>query len=143
MRFFLGLACLLVFCEISAAAQTPPPAPSEELNTLLMHATFLISGQNKDNPAQTSGGTVFIMGIPRPNDAKLALGVMITAAHVLNDMGSDLTLRLLYDVRMLIAHTRRIPTKFPSAIINSSRYTSNIRQLMSPLCILIYRSMFP
>jgi hypothetical protein len=86
IRLF-GSAYLLVLCEINAVAQTP--APSLELNTLLMHATFLISGPNKDNPAKTSVGTVFVMGISRPNDPKVAAGVMVTAAHVLNDIGTD------------------------------------------------------
>ena len=64
------------------------PSPSEELNTLLMHATFLISG-----PATIQGtttfGTIFAMGIPFKNNPKIAHIVVVTAAHVLEGISGD------------------------------------------------------
>lgn len=54
-----------------------------ELNTLLMESTFKIEGQN-------SQGTAFIMGRPypnqAPNQAQKAAYVLITAAHVLDEI---------------------------------------------------------
>ncbi len=77
-----------------SAATTPTtkvtraPSPSDELNTLLMHATFLIMGPGKV-PAQISFGTVFVMGIPRKDDPKIAHVVVVTAAHVFEGISGD------------------------------------------------------
>lgn len=67
---------------------TRAPSPSEELNTLLMHATFLISGPTKV-PGQLSFGTVFIMGVPYKDNPKIAHIVLVTAAHVLEGIAGD------------------------------------------------------
>lgn len=82
--------------ESKTTTQTTPiaraPAPSEELNTLLMHDTFLIAGPGKV-PGQTSFGTVFAMGIPSAGDPKIAQIVLVTAAHVFeNIIGDNATL---------------------------------------------------
>jgi len=64
-------------------------APSEEINTVLMHATFLVSGQKKDDPTKTVFGTVFIMSIPRQDNPRIGAAVLVTARHVLDDIGTD------------------------------------------------------
>jgi S1-C subfamily serine protease len=66
-----------------------PPAPSLELNTLLMHATFLIFGPNKTDIGKQSFGTLFAMALPKKDDPKEGSLVLVTAAHVLNDIGGD------------------------------------------------------
>jgi hypothetical protein len=77
-----------------SAATTPTttltraPSPSEELNTLLMHATFLIVGPTKKQN-EFSFGTVFVMGIPFKNDPKAAHIVLVTAAHVFEGINGD------------------------------------------------------
>jgi hypothetical protein len=77
-----------------SAATTPTttttraPSPSEELNTLLMHATFLIVGPTKESN-KISFGTVFVMGLPFKNDPKLAHIVLVTAAHVFEGISGD------------------------------------------------------
>jgi hypothetical protein len=77
-----------------SAATTPTTAttratsPSDELNTLLMHATFLIVGSTKV-PNQISFGTVFVMGLPFKDDPKLAHIVLVTAAHVFEGISGD------------------------------------------------------
>jgi S1-C subfamily serine protease len=81
ITFILQASCLF--------AQLPPTSPSQELNTLLMHATFRIAGQDKNNPNMTSFGTVFILGIPHKDDPKISTMVLVTAAHVLDDIGAD------------------------------------------------------
>jgi hypothetical protein len=64
------------------------PSPSEELNTMLMHSTFLILGSKKE-PNQYSFGTVFVIGVPYKGDPKIAHIVIVTAAHVFEDISAD------------------------------------------------------
>ncbi len=64
------------------------PSPTDELNTLLMHSTFLIVGPTKV-PNQFTFGTVFLMGIPYKNDPKVAHIVIVTAAHVFEGINGD------------------------------------------------------
>src|SRR6266852_141980 len=70
----------------SLLAQSQKDSTNFELNTVLMESTFKIEG-----PSST--GTSFIMGRPfvhPPTDQpNLAAHVLITAAHVLNDMQGD------------------------------------------------------
>lgn len=79
---------------IESSATTPTttitraPSPSEELNTLLMHATFLIVGPTKKQN-EISFGTLFAMGIPFKNDPKAAHIVFVTAAHVFEGISGD------------------------------------------------------
>jgi S1-C subfamily serine protease len=72
-------------------APTPPPAPKEEpdieLNTVLMESTFLIQGQSPQGPII---GTVFVIARPVPNSTpQVGRLVMVTAAHVLEQMQGD------------------------------------------------------
>src|SRR6266550_956101 len=63
--------------------QTPAPLPvSFDINTVLMRSNFKITGQG-------STGTVFILGKPMPSDPKKAYYVLVTAAHVLNQMQGE------------------------------------------------------
>ena len=79
---------------IPTTKSTRSPSPSEELNTLLMHATFLVLGPTKV-PNQISFGTVFVMGVPFKNDPKMAHIVLVTAAHVFEGIdGDNATLQL-------------------------------------------------
>ncbi len=64
------------------------PSPTDELNTLLMHSTFLIVGPTQV-PNQFSFGTVFLMGIPYKDDSKVAHIVVVTAAHVFEGISGD------------------------------------------------------
>jgi trypsin-like peptidase len=85
----LATASLWVAFAADGIGLQRPPAPSEELNTILMHATFSILGQKRNEPGKVAFGTVFIMGIPFKSDPKTAHIVLVTAAHVLDDIGSD------------------------------------------------------
>jgi hypothetical protein len=64
------------------------PSPTDELNTLLMHSTFLIVGPT-NVPNRISFGTVFLMGIPYKDDPKIAHIVVVTAAHVFEGISGD------------------------------------------------------
>lgn len=59
---------------------------AEDLGTLLMNATFKISG--KTSEGQTIG-TCFIIGRPVPEDPNRGSYVLVTANHVLADIQSD------------------------------------------------------
>jgi hypothetical protein len=83
------LAAALTLLHPSTLFAQRPGAPSEELNTLLMHATFRIAGAKRGEPGKTSFGTLFTMGIPLKSDPKLAKLVLVTAAHVLDDIEGD------------------------------------------------------
>jgi hypothetical protein len=83
-----------------SAATTPTttitraPSPSDELNTLLMHATFRIVGPT-DVPNQILFGSVFVMGLPYKDNPKIAHIVVVTAAHVFEGIsGNNATLQL-------------------------------------------------
>jgi hypothetical protein len=120
VRFLVAISAL-TFVAMIARAETPPPdtnaatppsgptatatttstrtvirapSPTDELNTLLMHSTFLIFGPTKV-PKQTSFGTVFVMGIPYKDDPKVARIVIVTAAHVFEGIDGDLATLLL------------------------------------------------
>jgi hypothetical protein len=89
LRICAAIFALLALRSFAMAQRAP--APSEELNTMLMHATFEIFGPEKDQPGKFSFGTIFIMGV-RPNNGpplNLASIVLVTAAHVLDDIGTD------------------------------------------------------
>lgn len=67
------------------------PQGDTELNTVLMESTFRIEGRNAQN--QPTMGTAFVMGRPYPSGVTNMSGkgryVLITAAHVLQDMQGD------------------------------------------------------
>lgn len=67
---------------------TRAQSPSEELNTLLMHATFLISGPTKVQ-GQMTFGTVFVIGIPTAANPKIARIALVSAAHVFEGIAGD------------------------------------------------------
>jgi len=86
----LLMACLLVGFSGPAYAEVQrPPAPSFELNTLLMHSTFLIVGRNKNDAQKQTFGTIFAMALPKKDSPTEGTLVLITAAHLLNDIAGD------------------------------------------------------
>jgi hypothetical protein len=88
LRNLLSVLATALLLQMPVALARPM-APSEELNTLLMHATFRIAGPKKGQPGSVSFGTVFIMGVPLKDDPKTASIVLVTAAHVLDDIEGD------------------------------------------------------
>jgi len=59
-----------------------------EINTTLMRWTFRIEGPAKE-PGKTTLGTVFVVGDLMTNEPPKARFVLVTAAHVLQDIASD------------------------------------------------------
>jgi len=64
-------------------------APSNELNTLLMHSTFKIWGPHATQASAISFGTVFFIGMPIKGDDAHASVVLVTAGHVLDGIAGD------------------------------------------------------
>jgi hypothetical protein len=121
LRFVSAIAALALTSAVASADTSPPdtnvatpptaptataattstkkvmraPSPSDELNTELMHSTFLISGPAKEAPNHISFGTVFIMGVPYKDDPKVAHIVVVTAAHVFEGIDGDFATLLL------------------------------------------------
>ena len=63
-------------------------AGAEDLNVLLMGSTFRIAGPAKGE-GKFSVGTVFFVGRPLKSSPNRASFVMVTAAHVLQDISAD------------------------------------------------------
>jgi hypothetical protein len=94
MRLFLG-AIFMMMSIANTQAQTPPTSPPAaapqlqiELNTILMNTTFQIIGPSAKVPNATSSGTGFIVGKPKAGATEFYF-VLITAAHVLEDIAGD------------------------------------------------------
>jgi hypothetical protein len=97
-RLLLVVTALTLTAASSALTDTTitrPPAPSDELNTVLMHSTFLILGPSSKVPNAAATGTVFIIGLPHKDEPKIASIVLVTAAHVLDDIAGDKATLLL------------------------------------------------
>jgi hypothetical protein len=60
-----------------------------ELNTVLMESTFRLQGPDKAIKGNTSFGTAFLIGKPLPPPSTAAYYVLVTAAHVLDDIDGD------------------------------------------------------
>jgi hypothetical protein len=89
-RIIIAVALLLSEAGYCGALAQEHPAPHAEINTVLMQSTFLIygpkAGAEKD---QISFGTVFLMGKPIPDDQSREYYVLISAAHVFNEITGD------------------------------------------------------
>jgi S1-C subfamily serine protease len=104
---FLALALVCGLCAAPSgrlladdvahgAGVARPASPSEEINTLLMHATFRIHGAARGDPMRKIAfGTVFVMGIPRHENPTVSNIVLVTAAHVLEDIAGDVATLML------------------------------------------------
>jgi hypothetical protein len=79
--FVLGSA--LALASLTALAQEKPPL---EINKVLMESTFKIEGPAASG---TTLGTAFILGRPIPSQAPKARFVMVTAAHVLENIQGE------------------------------------------------------
>jgi len=59
-----------------------------EINTTLMHYTYRIEGPT-GKPNEARYGTVFVMGIPDPNQSGEGQYVLITATHILEKISGE------------------------------------------------------
>src|SRR5258708_31071588 len=105
MFVITSLVFVLLLSSRQLSAQNQADRTNFELNTVLMESTFKIEGRNA--LGQPTLGTVFIMGRPyinppvdQPNQGGF---VLITAAHVLEEMQGDTA--MLHLRRKLDANT--------------------------------------
>lgn len=82
--FLLGLTFLLLFCQAKAFAND-----INDINVSLMKSTFKITGKSKQDPMKFSVGTMFVVGRPLKSKPQASYYVMVTAAHVLDDIIGD------------------------------------------------------
>ena len=74
---------------------------SDDMNVILMNATFMIGGPQKvsvmlaTEPRKTAFGTVFFVGKLQKTDPTKAYFVLVTAAHVLNEIDGDIATLVL------------------------------------------------
>src|SRR5260370_34956586 len=90
-RTITALLCAVILgtaCPAYTEVQRPP-SPSLELNTLLMHATFFVVGRSKVDGMKQSFGTIFAMALPKKDKPAEGTLVLVTAAHLLNDIEGD------------------------------------------------------
>ncbi len=80
---------ILIFSFIVGGICGQTQVDSDDLNTLLMHSTFLISGPKVGEPGKISFGTVFILGTPLKSHPKESAYTLVTAAHVLDSIAGD------------------------------------------------------
>lgn len=80
----------VVLCLCLVSVQPTPEAPPswQEFNTLMMRATFRISGPAKGDPKTITTGTAFLSGTPA-TPARRSQYVLVTAAHVLERIEGD------------------------------------------------------
>lgn len=91
----LRLKTLVVMLVSSLAFSCSSVAAQDfELNTILMKSTFELVGPIAGG--KTGVGTVFVIGKPMKDDPKRSWRVLVTAAHVLDDVVGDKATLLLH-----------------------------------------------
>ena len=73
---------LLLLASVIVAGATSSQGAEMDINTILMRSTFKISGKE-------TLGTAFIIGRPVPGESEKLFYVLVTAAHVLQDIKED------------------------------------------------------
>lgn len=75
---------------VYAEAETfPSERLPEAIDAKLMRSTFLLRGPSRKNPGKESVGTVFVLGRKFPDQPSKGRRVLITAAHVLDDVQGE------------------------------------------------------
>jgi len=90
---------------VSAAFALPQDVPQgqgskvnttvEDMSTILMQSTFRLEGPSKSKPGSASIGTVFMMGKPITAQPDKLAYVLVTAAHVLDDVQGSIAALLV------------------------------------------------
>jgi hypothetical protein len=81
----IGVVILMIVATQATDAQQ---TQIEDLNTILMNTTFRMHGSGR-TAGTTTGGTVFVLGKPTSDQPDKVNFVMVTAAHVLDDIATD------------------------------------------------------
>jgi S1-C subfamily serine protease len=119
MKFYnlLRIAPVLLLGSMSPAADEGEVSKVDvtiaDMNTVLMETTFRIDGPARGNAGRTTLGTVFIIGRPFKDDPVRQAYVLVTAAHVLNEIDGQVASLL---VRRRNEDGTYNPYKWPIAI---------------------------
>jgi S1-C subfamily serine protease len=82
-----GTAVLLMVLLMFAVTYGSSPGAESDLATILMRSTFKIQGRTSQG--DISSGTGFILGRPLAGNPQRGFYVLVTAAHVLDQIGDD------------------------------------------------------
>jgi hypothetical protein len=88
VSFLLLILCFQAAAQ-KAATVTPTASKIPELNTLLMQSTFKVQGPKAGDRTKVAFGTAFLMGRVKKAKPSEAWYVVITAAHVFEDIEGD------------------------------------------------------
>lgn len=86
MRSLIKVVFFIMAIVPAEAAEAAPI--NNELNSIMMETTFLISGPSKKENGKAAIGTGFILGKPAA-DGSTSYFVLVTAAHVFEDIDGD------------------------------------------------------
>src|SRR5260370_7891087 len=122
---FSSKVSLVIFIFSAAAlaapvlvAQVQAPEPNwTDFNSMLMAATFKLEGQG-EAPGQTVIGTGFLIGRPFPKQPTKGKYVLVTAAHVLDDMRAD---TIVFHSRRQVGTGSGDAVPFPLSILSNHR----------------------
>jgi hypothetical protein len=79
----------VTFLFINAFFNCATVVSAQDINTLLMESTFKIAGISKQDATKAIVGTMFLVGIPIKANPTQSYIVMVTAAHVLDEIAGD------------------------------------------------------
>lgn len=86
---------LATILAIALVLPTTVLAQTKDLNTLLMHSTVRIQGP-ASAPGKNAEGSVFFLSFPISGSTNWNWNIMVTAAHVLDDIVGDTALLFLH-----------------------------------------------
>lgn len=89
LRVSLVSASVVVLAGAFVGSSSADDEQPFEFNTAMLQWTIRIQGPWKDDPSQLSLGTGFVLARPYPTDPKRGRAVLVTAAHVFNDIAGD------------------------------------------------------
>ena len=79
----------MAFLFINAFFTCASVVSAQDINTMLMESTFKIAGPSKQDATKFTVGTMFLIGIPTKANPEQSYIVMVTAAHVFDEIAGD------------------------------------------------------
>jgi hypothetical protein len=95
-------------CTVAVVAMSNlPVGGAQGFTSLIMLSTVKIQGPSAQSPGATTLGTGFLVGRPDSSDPKAGAQVLVTAAHVLDEIGGD-AIDVVVRVRKTRRHIRKV-----------------------------------
>jgi hypothetical protein len=86
LKLFCSSMLAIAITTIAIQAQSPSPP---QFNSLIMLSTVKVLGPSVKEPGKIAIGTGFIIGRPDVNDQKSGAQMLVTAAHVFEEISGD------------------------------------------------------